>query len=718
METLIGVIDSIVFSNAETGFTVAQILEPEKGKKNCVVGLMPDIQPGETLYCEGDWKHHHDHGKQFEVKNFHIQAPQNLLGIQKYLESGIIKGVGPKYAERIVAYFGLETLSVIDNTPSRLKEIEGLGEKRISKIKACWQDQKSIRNVMIFLRSHEVSATLAQKIYRTYGQESIPKLKEDPYAIAKEINGIGFKTADKIAMNLGIKKEDERRLVFGIEFTLWELSEEGHTCYPENLLIEKASVALEVPQELIASALNAAEISGGIIRQNIEAFEHPIVWQRILYFCESGIAKELSRISHSSCSIRSIQLDVAINWVEQKLNLSLADMQKEAVKTAFTEKMLIITGGPGTGKSTITKAILTIAEKLTSKILLAAPTGKAAKRMTEITKKRASTIHSLLEFDFIQKGFKRGKDNRLDCDMIMIDEASMIDTHLLYSLLKAIPETARVIIIGDVDQLPSVGPGNVLKDLIRSGKFKTTELKEIFRQAKGSKIITNAHKINAGEFPDCLSYPNSDFFFIEENDPQLILETLVKHVKEIIPKKKRLDPIEDIQVLSPMKKGIIGIENLNTALQNALNPAQLTVPIMGRGFRIQDKVMQIQNNYTKNVYNGDVGIITEIDKENHTLFVEFDRRQVDYEFSEIDELSHAYAVSIHKYQGSECPCVIIPIHTTHFKLLHRNLLYTGITRGKKLVILIGSKKAIAIAVRNNEVQNRHTMLTTLIKTLV
>jgi exodeoxyribonuclease V alpha subunit len=718
MDTLIGVVDQIVFSNDETGFTVAHLLDADKGKKNCIVGLMPDIQPGETLVCEGGWKYHNDHGKQFEVKSFQVQPPQNLFGIQKYLESGIIKGIGPKYAERIVQHFGLDTLAVIDHTPARLNEIEGLGKKRIAKIKNCWDDQKSIRTVMIFLRSHGVSASLAQKIFRTYGQESLKKLQDNPYAIAKEIHGIGFKTADKIALSLGIQKEDPRRLVFGIEFTLWELSEEGHTCCMENLLIHKASEILEVPHELIIPCLNDAEISGSIIRQTVESFEYPIIWLRILYFCESGIARELSRIKHDRCNIRNIEVDKALSWVESKLSIGLAEKQKEAVMAAFSEKVLIITGGPGTGKSTITKAILTIAEKLTSKILLAAPTGKAAKRMAEITHKKASTIHSLLEYDFIQKGFKKGKDNQLECDLIMVDEASMIDTMLLYHLLKAIPSSARVIIIGDVDQLPSVGPGNILKDLINSEKFKTAELKEIFRQAKGSKIITNAHKINSGEFPDIISYPYSDFFFIEAEDPETILDTIVKHVKEVIPKKKKYDPIEDIQVLSPMKKGIIGIENLNATLQNALNPAQLSVNIMGRVFRIQDKVMQIQNNYQKLVYNGDVGIITEIDKEQQMLIIEYDRRAVEYEFSEIDEITLAYACSIHKYQGSECPCVIIPVHTTHFKLLHRNLLYTGITRGKRLVILVGSKKAIAIAVRNNDVQNRYTLLKTLIKSSV
>jgi exodeoxyribonuclease V alpha subunit len=714
MDHILGVVDQIVFSNQETGFTVAQILDSAKSKKTCIIGLLPDIQAGETISCQGSWRHHQDHGKQFEVQQFEIQPPQSLFGIQKYLESGIIKGIGPKYAKRIVDSFGINTLSIIDSQPEKLHQIEGLGAKRISKILNCWKDQKSIRDVMIFLRSHQVSAGLAQKIFKTYGLQSIQKLKDNPFAIAKEIHGIGFKTADKIALNIGFKKEDERRLVFGIEFSLWELSEEGHTCYKESALIKKAAEILEVDESHIKTSLDLAELQGSIIRQNMEALQEPIIWLRQLYFCESGIAKELIRLAHEKCAIRSIQEENALNWVEQKLSLELAPNQKEAVKAAFIEKVLVITGGPGTGKSTITKAILTIADKLTSKILLAAPTGKAAKRMTEITHKKAFTIHSLLEFDFINRGFKKGKDNPLECQLLIVDEASMIDTQLLYSLLKAVPSDCRLLIIGDIDQLPSVGPGNVLKDIIHSKKILTIELKEIFRQAKGSKIITNAHKINQGEFPDMSSHAYSDFFFIDCQDPESIKDTIVQHVKEIIPKKKKYDPIEDIQVLSPMRKGIIGIENLNNALQNALNPAQLDYVIMGKVFRVQDKVMQIQNNYQKHVYNGDVGIIVEIDKENQMVVIEYDRKPVEYEFSEMDEVVLAYAVSIHKYQGSECPCVIIPVHTTHFKLLHRNLLYTGITRGKKLVILVGTKKAVAIAVKNNEILNRQTMLKELI----
>lgn len=715
MDNLTGVVDQIVFTNQETGFTVAQVLDSSKSKKICIIGVLPDIQAGETVTCLGEWRHHQDHGKQFEVKQFEVTPPQSLFGIQKYLESGIIKGIGPKYAKRIVDHFGKETLTVIDSEPRRLNEIEGLGSKRIAKILSCWTDQKSIRNVMIFMRSHGVSTSMAQKIFRNYGNESLQKLKENPFAIAKEIHGIGFKTADKIALNIGFKKEDERRLVFGIEYTLWELAEEGHTCYKESELVKKCAEVLEVPEENIRQSIDLAELQGGIIKQNMEALEEPIIWPRQLFFCESGIAKEILRLHQEKCAIRSIQEENALNWVEQKLQIQLAPNQKEAVKSAFQEKVMIITGGPGTGKSTITKAILTIAEKLTSKILLAAPTGKAAKRMTEITHKKAFTIHSLLEFDFINKGFKRGKENPLECELLIIDEASMIDTQLMYSLLKAVPSNCRLLIIGDVDQLPSVGPGNVLKDLIYSDRIKTVGLTEIFRQAKGSKIITNAHKINQGEFPDMSSHAYSDFFFIDCQDPEAIKDTIVRHVKEIVPQKKRFDPIEDIQVLAPMKKGIIGIENLNSALQNALNPAQLDVIIAGRVFRVQDKVMQIQNNYQKHVYNGDVGIIVEIDKENQMVVVEFDRKPVEYEFSEMDEIVLAYAVSIHKYQGSECPCVIIPVHTTHFKLLHRNLLYTGITRGKKLVILVGTKKAVAIAVKNNEILNRQTMLKDLIK---
>lgn len=704
MESLVGYIENIVYTEPENGFTVARFKVPSQKDLITIIGSLPSVQPGETLRCKGSWKNHPQHGRQFEVNSFETEAPSDLLGIQKYLESGMIKGIGPIYAERIVKTFGLMSLKIIDESPERLSEVPGLGEKRIDKIQSCWNDQKSIRDVMVFLRGHGVSAAYAQKIYKAYGEKSIEKVRSNPYSLAKEIFGIGFKIADGIANGLGIDTDSPLRVDAGIEHLLWELSNEGHTCYPIHLLSELARETLNVSTEFIQQRIDHLIRAGSLVKNE------DLIWVKPFFIAELGIARELARIAEAPCKLRDVDKEKALVWAQQKLNLQLAVEQAEAVSLGLCQKSLIITGGPGTGKSTITKAILRISEKISQNILLAAPTGRAAKRMTEITHKKAFTIHSLLEMDFTTGKFKRNKDNPLKCDLIMIDESSMIDTLLMYNLLKAIPSEARVIFIGDIDQLPSVGAGNVLKDIIASEKIAVSRLKQIFRQAAHSKIVTNAHKVNQGQFPDTFTSPKSDFIFIEKETPEEILETIVDHVMNVVPKRNRFHRFEDIQVLSPMKRGVIGGENLNLVLQQKMNPHPHPLIRMGRSFHINDKVMQIRNNYQKEVFNGDVGRITEIDAEEQSMKVSFDGKVVPYEFHEIDELVLAYAVSIHKYQGSECPCIIIPIHTSHFKLLNRNLLYTGITRGKKLVILIGTKKALAIAVRNEEVKKRYTGL--------
>jgi len=704
MEEIYGFIESIVYTETEKGFTVARLKEPKKKELTCIVGLMPSIQPGETIRCKGDWKHHPDYGQQFEVKAFDLEAPSDLLGIKKYLESGMIKGIGPVYAERIVKTFGLDTLDVIDKTPERLVEVSGIREKRIDQIKKCWKEQHSIRNVMIFLRGHGASPAFAQKIYKAYGDASIDKVRANPFQLAKEIHGIGFKTADAIAKGIGIPHDSSARIDSGIEHTLWELSNEGHVCFPQKDLVPQVSATLEVSVEKVEQRILALVKNDELVKENER------IWVKPLFFAETGIARELARLMHAPCRIRAVLMDKALEWVEQKLHIELAEEQKSAVSLGMQEKVLIVTGGPGTGKSTITKAILAITEKITKRILLAAPTGKAAKRISEITYKKAFTIHSLLEMDFTTGGFKRNKNNPLFCDLIIVDEASMIDTQLMNHLLRAIPADARVILIGDVDQLPSVGPGTVLKDLIRSEQLPVIRLKKIFRQAAGSRIITNAHRINEGTFPDLSSPPYSDFQFIEANEPEEVLKHIVDLVKTKLAKSHRFHRFQDIQILCPMKRGIIGTENLNCVLQQELNPSQNPLQRMGRCFHIGDKVMQIRNNYEKEVFNGDVGKVIEIDFTENQLKVTFDGKIVDYEFTEMDELILAYAVSIHKFQGSECPCVIIPVHTTHFKMLYRNLLYTGLTRGKKRAIFIGTKKAIAIGIKNEEVLKRHTGL--------
>ncbi len=703
-EELFGAVESIVFCSEDTGFTVARVKQPRQSELTCIVGPMPGLIPGEEIRAKGVWKHHSTYGRQFEVEGYEVSYPADLIGIQKYLESGMVKGIGPIYAERIVKRFGINTLEVIDQNPYRLLEVEGLGEKRVTKIQECWGEQKSVRGVMIFLRGHGISPAYAQKIYRKYGDDVIQKVKENPYRLAQDIRGIGFKMADKVAEQMGIPRESDNRVNAGIEHTLWDLSSDGHVCYPTEDLIKNVTAILELEKDLIEKAIPRLVSLERIIESD------GCVWIKPLYIAELGIIKELRRLEAEDSAIRSVDIDKAIEWVQEKLHLKLAKEQAEGVKKSLCEKLHILTGGPGTGKSTITRAILTISQKVTNKILLAAPTGRAAKRMSEICYRKAFTIHSLLEWDFSTGGFKRGRDNPLTCDLLIIDEASMIDTQLMYSLLKAIPDHCRLILIGDIDQLPSVGPGTVLQDLIESEAFPVTRLTQIFRQARGSKIIRSAHSINKGFFPDLEYEEKSDFAFIEEEDQQSILQKICFLVEKGLPEKYGYDRMSDIQVLAPMKKGLIGTENLNVVLQERLNHSHSPLMRMGRRFHFGDKVMQIRNNYDKKVYNGDVGLIINIDTVDQELTVNFDNEDVVYDFNELDDLVLAYAVSIHKYQGSECPCIVMPIHTAHFKLLYRNLLYTGITRGKKRVVLVGTKKALGMAIHNNDAFGRHTGL--------
>lgn len=708
LEKIKGHIENIVFTAADTGFSVARLKEPNRRELTTIVGVMPALQAGESVVLHGEWKIHPQHGRQFDVQDYETSAPSDVVGIQKYLESGLIKGIGPIYAKKIVETFQEETLNVIDNAPWRLSEVPGVGKKRIDQIRSCWNEQRSIRKVMIFLRSHNVSPAYAQKIYKAYGDHSIEKVTKAPYQLAKDIFGIGFKMADTIAGSLGFTKDSLERIEAGIEFVLWELSNEGHTCVPTSLLSTRAEAILEVSPELIESATDHAVASDSVIRE-MQGIT-PFLWIKPLYTYERTIAKELKRLLETPISLRSVNLEKAIEWVQEKLNINLAPEQKTATKKCLTENVHIVTGGPGTGKSTITNAILTILSKITDKILLCAPTGRAAKRLTQITRKKAFTIHGILEFDFTNGGFKRNRENPLHIDLLIVDEASMIDTFLMASLLRALPDNARVLFIGDIDQLPSVGPGNVLKDMIASKQLGVTKLEEIFRQAKGSKIITNAHRINTGEFPELGTYDWSDFHFHEIDDPEQIQQKILSLVQKEIPEMKHFDSINDIQVLAPMKKGAVGTEVLNHNLQETLNPSDKPFFRGGRRFHLHDKVMQIRNNYDKKVFNGDVGRIVQIDLANSQMLISFDDNVIEYDFADLDEISLAYAVSIHKYQGSECPCIVIPVHTCHFKLLHRNLLYTGVTRGKRFVVLVGTKKAIAIAINNDEVKKRFTGL--------
>lgn len=712
MEEIYGYIERITFHNEENGYTVAQLQQPRHDELTCVVGCMPGIQPGETVRFFGAWKNHLIHGRQFEAAQFRVEAPADIVGIRKYLGSGLIKGIGAKYAGRIVDRFGTETLTIIENSPEQLLEISGLGAKRVEKIKECWQYQRSIRDVMIFLQTYGVSPAFAQKIYKTYGDQSILKVKENPFSLAKDIFGIGFRTADLLAQKMGIATDSSQRIDAGIEHVLSQLSNDGHVCYPVDEFLTEGEKILEVQPLQIDERLSFLYQEGRIELKDLleQGKKRPFIWLKSLFIAEMGIARELRRLKKGSSKLRSIDIEKALSWVQEKLNIQLAPNQAQAVSSAISGKLHIITGGPGTGKSTITHAILTITQILTESILLAAPTGRAAKRMSEITGRKASTIHSLLQYDFKKGGFKRNRENPIDCDMIIIDEASMIDTFLMYHLLKALPDHARVIFVGDINQLPSVGPGNVLKDMISSLCIPVTTLTEIFRQAEGSHIILNAHRVNKGIFPQLYNGQNSDFFFMECEENEEVLNTIIKLVSQRLPNRYGFDPRTDIQVLAPMKKGIIGTGNLNQALQQVLNPRETALFRGGQKLQVGDKIMQIRNDYKKEVFNGDIGYIQDIDAEEQQVLIRFDEREIPYDYSDLDELILAYAISIHKFQGSECPCVVMPVHTSHFMLLHRNLLYTGITRGKKLVVLVGTKKALAIAVNKDDVLKRHTSL--------
>lgn len=712
MQTITGYIERITFQSDETGYSVIHVKCRGVSETICVVGKLSSVAVGETIQCEGVWKNHPSYGRQFEVSNFKVQAPADILGITKYLGSGLIKGIGPVFAKKIVDAFGIETLDIIEHHPEKLKNVKGLGPKKCAQLLHCWAEQKAVRDVMVFLQGHGISPAYAQRIFKVYGAKCIELVTENPYFLARDIHGIGFKKADAIAEQLGILKDAAIRIDSGIEFALKNLADEGHVCYPEDQLLPHARELLGISENMVEDRLQSLQEQERIERFPllISGEKKSHVWFKPLFVAEVGIANELFSIKKAPSPFRSINIEKALTWVQDKLKIELAKSQAHAIGESFSNKLLIITGGPGTGKSTITNAILKITEQLSPKIILAAPTGRAAKRMSEITGRKAQTIHSLLEVDFKSGGFKRKKDNPLDCDLIIIDESSMIDTLLMYSLLKAIPRSARVIFVGDIHQLPSVGAGNVLLDMIRSLQIPVVTLTEIFRQAQGSQIILNAHKINQGQFPEIHNDQTSDFFFIEAEEPEDVLRHIVKLTASKVPLKYGYHPINEIQVLSPMKRGIVGTENLNAVLQEHLNPQKESLFKAGRKFQVKDKVMQIRNNYKKEIFNGDIGQIIAIDEEEQTVLVNFDGKEILYEFYEIDELHLAYAVSIHKYQGSEYPCVIIPVHTTHFMLLHRNLLYTGVTRGKKLVILVGTKQALSHAVRNNEIKGRHTGL--------
>src|SRR5215467_9036412 len=709
-EVLAGLVERVTYHNAENGFCVLRTKARGHRDLVTVVGHAATITAGEWITASGEWVNDRTHGQQFKARFLRTSAPTSTDGIEKYLSSGMIRVIGPVYAKKLVRIFGEKVFDVIEAESHGLQEVDGIGPVRADRIVAAWAEQKAVREIMVFLHSHGVGTARAVRIFKTYGSDAIQVMSENPYRLARDIRGIGFKTADAIAMKLGIEKTAMVRIRAGISYALTEGMDEGHCGLPTDELVPLAERLLEVPQQLIRTALDLELQDGTVIADRVG--ETPCVFLAGLYRAERTIAERLTRLANGTLPWAWIDPDKALPWVEKRIGLALAESQVAAIRLALVSKVLVMTGGPGVGKTTIVKAILRILAAKGTGLVLCAPTGRAAKRMTEATGFEAKTIHRLLEVDPRGGGFRRGEDNPLDCGLLVVDEASMVDVMLMQALMKAVPDKAAVLIVGDIDQLPSVGPGQVLADIIASGAVPVVRLTEVFRQAAQSRIITSAHRINQGSIPD-LSPPgaDSDFYFVRADDPETAVPRIIELVKIRIPKRFALDSIRDIQVLCPMNRGGGGARSLNIELQAALNPAgERKVERFGWTFAPRDKVMQIENDYDKEVYNGDIGLIEEVDPEAGEVVVSFDGRAVTFGFGELDTLVPAYAVTIHKSQGSEYPAVVIPLLTQHYAMLQRNLLYTGVTRGKRLVVLVGQRKAVAIAVKNVSGRRRWSKL--------
>ena len=706
MEHLRCVVERITYQNADNGYTVLKCAVKNYSDLVTVVGTMPDTHVGSVLSLEGIWKMDARYGRQFSVEKFEETLPATVYGIEKYLGSGLVKGVGPKFAKRIVEKFGKDTLNIIEDTPDKLLTVQGIGKVRVDRIKTSWQEQKEIKNIMLFLQSYEVSTSHATKIFKTYGSESIAIVKENPYRLADDIWGIGFKTADSIAQKMGIDKGKFVRLRSGIFYTLNKLAEAGHCYATREQLIGKARELLEVEDAELEITLDEMIRTNDVIRE--VAGEQEAVYLPPYYFSESGCAKRLFRLM--SCGKKkSEDAEEILKKVAASSEITYDEIQWQAVKTAISSKVMVLTGGPGTGKTTTTLGIISAYKQAGCQIILAAPTGRAAKRMSEATGMEAKTIHRLLEYK-PPEGYQKNEEYPLEGDVLILDECSMIDIMLMYNLLKAFPEQMSLILVGDIDQLPSVGAGNVLRDIIDSGCVPVVRLTRIFRQAQGSRIIMNAHRINKGESIDMRGGKDSDFFFVTKESNQEVVDTISQYCRTNLPKYYHVDPLQDIQVLTPMQRGECGAVNLNQVLQEAMNPSKIFLRRGGTQYRLKDKVMQIRNDYDKEVFNGDIGTITKVDMEERELTVLFDEREVIYDVTELDELTLAYAVTIHKSQGSEYPIVVMPFTMSHFVMLQRNLLYTGVTRAKKILVLVGEKKAVYYAIKNETTTGRNTML--------
>jgi exodeoxyribonuclease V alpha subunit len=700
-------VERVTFHNEDTGFAVLKV--KVKGRRGLVpvVGVVAAVSPGEWITAEGHWERNRDHGMQLRASTIRCQAPTSLEGIEKYLGSGLIRGIGPVYAKKMVAKFGEKIFDIIEGSSARLQEVEGIGAGRRQQIKAAWAEQKVVRDIMVFLHSHGISTSRALRIYKLYGEDAIARVRANPYLLARDIPGIGFKSADEVAAKLGFGHDSILRARGGLQHILSEATGEGHTALPRADLLRLAGELLGVDEDIVRGALERELADGQLAVEDIAG--ESMVFLPALRAAELTIAETFLRLAKLPSKYPEIEFAKALPWVQEKTGKTLSPSQGEALRQVLGARVAVITGGPGVGKTTLLDSLLKILAAKRVKFQLCAPTGRAAKRMGESTGHQALTIHRLLEF-LPSGGFKRGKKQPLATDLVVVDEFSMVDVPLMASLCRALPPQGSLILVGDPDQLPSVGPGSILADLLSSGAVPSVRLTEIFRQAEASRIVRAAHEVRHGRVPEESAEKGADFAFLHREEPEEIAKLVLRLVREEIPKRLGLDPLRDVQVLAPMHRGSLGIRELNSALQAALNPPRpdrAEIERFGTRFRTGDKVLQTRNNYDKEVFNGDIGRIAAIDAEERQVGIDFDGRRVVYDFGELDEIEPAYAISIHKSQGSEFPAVVIPLAMQHFLLLQRNLLYTGITRGKKLVVVAGQRKALATAVRQNDTRQRH-----------